>query len=92
MEEKTSEVLKALAHPVRLKIVKQLYDGPICVCHINSNIEYSQANVSKHLKILKSAKIVEGTKEGMFRYYKLKNEKIKDLIKLAEDIVLEGET
>lgn len=89
MEEKISEILKALSHPVRLKIVRQLYDGPICVCHIHSNIEYSQANVSKHLKILKSANIVESKKEGMFMYYKLTNDKIKNLMKIAEEIVLE---
>lgn len=53
MIENTSDVLKALAHPVRIQILKQLYDGPICVCHINENIDYSQANISKHLKIFK---------------------------------------
>lgn len=87
MDEKTSEILKAIAHPVRIKIIKQLYDGPICVCNLNKNIDYSQANISKHLKILKSAKIVESTKEGMYRYYKLTNSKVMEIIYLAEEIV-----
>lgn len=88
MDEKTSEIFKALAHPVRIKIIKQLYNGPICVCHINRNIDYSQANISKHLKILKNAKIVKSTKDGMYQYYKLTDENVKKIINLAEDIIL----
>lgn len=89
MNEKTSEILKAIAHPVRIKIIKQLYDGPICVCNLNKNIDYSQANISKHLKILKNAKIVESKKEGMYRYYKLTNSKVMEIICLAEEIISE---
>ncbi|MEG1002010.1 ArsR/SmtB family transcription factor [Clostridium sp.] len=87
MIDNTSDVLKALAHPVRIQILKQLYDGPICVCHINRNIDYSQANISKHLKILKSAHLVESTKEGMYQYYSLKDDRIKEIIRLAEEVV-----
>ena len=87
MIENTSDVLKALAHPVRIQILKQLYDGPICVCHINRNIDYSQANISKHLKILKNAHIVKSTKEGMYQYYSLRDENIKEIIRLAEEVV-----
>ena len=88
MDEKTSEIFKALAHPVRIKIIKQLYDGPICVCRINRNIDYSQANISKHLKILKNAKIVKSKKDGMYQYYKLTDDNIKKIITLAEEIIL----
>lgn len=86
MCEKTNEVLRAIAHPVRIKIIKKLYENPACVCNLNKDIDYSQANISKHLKILKNANIVEYKKEGMFRYYKLTDEKIIEIIHLAEKI------
>lgn len=86
MYEKTNEVLRAIAHPVRITIIKKLYKSPACVCNLNKDINYSQANLSKHLRILKNANIVECKKEGMYRYYKLTDEKIIEIIKLAEEI------
>lgn len=86
MYEKANEVLRAIAHPVRIKIIKKLYKNPACVCNLNEDINYSQANLSKHLRILKNANIVECKKEGMYRYYKLTDEKIIKIIKLAEEI------
>lgn len=86
MYEKTNEVLRAIAHPVRIKIIEKLYKNPACVCSLNEDIDYSQANISKHLRILKNANIVECKKEGMYRYYKLTDEKVIKIIKLAEEI------
>lgn len=43
-DDLTIKILKALGHPVRYKIVKFLYNGPKCVCKINEEFEFSQAN------------------------------------------------
>ncbi|SHI87315.1 ArsR/SmtB family transcription factor [Clostridium intestinale] len=86
MEEFQVNIFKALAHPIRIKILKKLYEGEVCVCEINEDIEFSQANLSQHLKILKDAKIVEAEKRGMFIYYKIRNPKVMDLIKVTEEI------
>ncbi|MEQ8198787.1 MAG: metalloregulator ArsR/SmtB family transcription factor [Clostridiaceae bacterium] len=86
MEEFQVNIYKALAHPIRLKILKRLQDGETCVCRLTEELEFSQANLSQHLKILKDAKLVNSKKCGMFMYYSLASEKIRDLIRLTEEI------
>lgn len=73
-------IFKALGHPVRYKIVKFLYDGPKCVCKMSENIEFSQANLSQHLKILKEAGILSSEKVGMNIHYRISNDEIKSII------------
>lgn len=79
-QEKSVKIFKALGHPIRYKIVKFLYDGPKCVCKLNENIEFSQANLSQHLKILKEAGVLSSEKVGMNIHYRLSSEEIKNII------------
>jgi len=83
-QELSVKILKALGHPIRYKIVKFLYDGPKCVCKLNEIIEFSQANLSQHLKILKEAGILSSEKVGMNIHYKISNEEIKNIIDAVE--------
>ena len=46
------KILKAMGHPIRLKIVKFLLDKPHCVCELKENLEFSQPNLSQHLRKL----------------------------------------
>ncbi|MGL6167468.1 MAG: ArsR/SmtB family transcription factor, partial [Fusobacteriaceae bacterium] len=49
-------ILKALAHPLRLEIIKLLSDKQcLCVCKIQDYFDATQSNLSQHLKILKDA-------------------------------------
>lgn len=86
-QEKSIKIFKALGHPIRYKIVKFLYDGPKCVCKLNEDIEFSQANLSQHLKILKEAGIVSSEKVGMNVHYKISNEEIKNIINSVDKLV-----
>lgn len=86
MKDESLEVFKALSSPIRIKIIKKLYDGPVCVCRLNREIDFSQANLSQHLKILKDSGIVVSEKRGLYQYYSLKNNKIKKIIELADNI------
>jgi DNA-binding transcriptional ArsR family regulator len=45
------EVMKALRDPNRVKIVKMLHHGELCVCEIQAALGVSQPTVSKHVKI-----------------------------------------
>lgn len=78
------KIFKALGHPVRYKIVKYLMDSPKCVCKLNENIEFSQSNLSQHLKVLKDAKILKSEKCGLNIEYSIYNDSVKDIIKSAE--------
>ena len=67
-----AEVFKALGHPIRLWIVKQLADGAEhCVCEFVNAVGVKFATVSQHLTILKNAGIVKMRKGGTMTYYYL---------------------
>ncbi|MCE5341021.1 MAG: metalloregulator ArsR/SmtB family transcription factor [Planctomycetaceae bacterium] len=70
--EKQAEILKALAHPVRIAILDFLKDGEQCVCYIAEYVASERSNVSKHLSILESCGILESRKEGLNMIYSLK--------------------
>jgi ArsR family transcriptional regulator len=65
LEDMYVRIYKALAHPIRIKIVKTLRDGPLCVCNLNENVEFTQSNLSQHLKILKDSGILRSEKDGL---------------------------
>ncbi len=86
-DDLTVKILKALAHPVRYKIVKFLYNGPECVCKINEEFNFSQANLSQHLRILKEAGILKSEKVGLETHYRLYSDDIKRIIESIEGYV-----
>ncbi len=65
------KVMKALSDPNRVKIIKLLQQKMLCVCELRCAIGMSQPNVSKHLKILEDAGLVESQKEGLWVNYYL---------------------
>lgn len=67
----TVEVLKALAHPVRLRIVAMLRGGELCVCQMTAVLELAASTVSAHLADLKRAGLVEERKAGRWVFHRL---------------------
>jgi len=64
-------VMKALSDPNRVKILKMLSRRELCVCEIQSGLGLAQPTVSKHLKILEDAGLVQKRKEGLWVNYRL---------------------
>lgn len=87
-EELAAKVFKALGHPIRYKIVKFLMNEPKCVCKLNENVEFSQANLSQHLKILKDAGILKSEKVGLNIFYSISSDEIKQLIEVVDKFVI----
>jgi ArsR family transcriptional regulator len=69
---KQAEILKALAHPVRVGIANFLKGGPQCVCDIAEYVGSERSNVSRHLSVMASAGIVDYYKDGLKVMYQLK--------------------
>lgn len=65
------EVFKALADKTRMRIMRLLSitDRQVCVCEIMDALQLPQYQVSKHLNILKNARMVEGERRGTWVYY-----------------------
>jgi len=68
-------VMKALSDPNRAKIVKMLQHGTMCVCEMREALQVSQPSVSKNLKILEEAGLVEFGKDGLWVNYHLSDGK-----------------
>jgi DNA-binding transcriptional ArsR family regulator len=68
-EDRWITSLKALADRSRLRIVRTLLDHPLTVNDISERLGISQYNVSKHLRILREAGLVEATKLANRREY-----------------------
>ena len=64
-------VFKALSDETRLRIVKLLENGELCVCHIVAAVDMSQSKISFHLRILKEAGLVKDRREGKWMHYRL---------------------
>jgi ArsR family transcriptional regulator len=64
-------VMKALSDPNRVKIIKMLQHKTMCVCEMQSALQISQPAVSKHLKILEDAGLVDFKKDGLWVNYHL---------------------
>ncbi|WP_055666827.1 ArsR/SmtB family transcription factor [Desnuesiella massiliensis] len=79
--EEIAEVLKVIAHPVRLCIINGLLENGGCnVTHMQSCLGIPQSTISQHLQKLKAAGIIEGERNGLEITYKVKDEKVKELI------------
>jgi len=73
------ETLAALAEPNRLRIVDLLRRGPRPVGEIGSRLRLRQPQVSKHLRVLKEAGLVESTTDAQRRLYELRPQALFEL-------------
>jgi len=76
--KKSVRILKALAHPLRIKILEMLLKSSRkkCVQDFGKILERRQANISQHLAILRNAGIVDYIEKGKNRCYFIKNSRI----------------
>lgn len=79
--EKQAEILKIIAHPVRLCIINGLIEKGECnVTHMQECLKIPQSSVSQHLQKLKLAGVIEGKRNGTEIKYKLSDEHVVDLM------------
>jgi len=71
--EVAAQVLKALAHPIRLGVIELLEDGEKTSTQLFEELGCSQSMMSQQLKILNQQGLVSIRKEGAQKYYSLKN-------------------
>lgn len=81
-----ADFFKALAHPLRIKILEILSEGEKSVNEIQRRVGSEGSAVSQQLMILRNKNIVSGTKDGNRVIYSLKNPMIRDLLQVARQI------
>jgi DNA-binding transcriptional ArsR family regulator len=81
-----SELLKTLAHPMRLMIVCTLIEGEYSVSELEEKLDIHQPNLSQQLTVLREAEIVETRRDGKQIYYRLTAQKAERLVGALYDI------
>jgi predicted transcriptional regulator len=82
-----AEILKVLAHPIRICIVKNLLENGECnVNYMHTCLEIPQSTVSQHLQKLRVVGIIQGKRNGLEINYKIKDQRMGKLINSILDI------
>lgn len=79
-----AEVLKAVAHPMRIRIVAILCEGEANVTALAEKLGASQAIVSQQLRILRSHALVAARRDGGFARYRLVERNLRGLVRCME--------
>ncbi|HEX4559241.1 MAG TPA: metalloregulator ArsR/SmtB family transcription factor [Mycobacterium sp.] len=77
--------LKALSDPVRLRLLSVVAShagGEACVCDLSAGIELSQPTISHHLKVLRTAGLLDSERRGSWVYYRVIPEALQQLSQL----------
>jgi DNA-binding transcriptional ArsR family regulator len=78
--------LKALADPVRLRVMSLVLSSEegCCTCDVAPTVGVTEATVSHHLKVLREAGLVEGTKVGHNVYYRARRDALTALVQVID--------
>ena len=79
--ERMAEIAKALGDPIRLQVVDVLrrHAGQVCVCELVPLFDVGQSTLSHHLKKLREAGIVDAERRGLWAYYYVRPDALKEL-------------
>ena len=84
--EQASRSLKAMSHPLRLKILCVLGDREVSVQDIVDNVGTSQSNISQHLAILRDKGILASRKDANRVFYRVGDERTLSLINMMQQV------
>jgi len=82
----SARLLKALAHPVRLRLLYALRDDEECVCHLTALLRQRQAYVSQQLMFLRHAGLIVDRRDGLRVYYRVKDPRVFGVLDAAKTV------
>lgn len=82
-----AEFFRTLGHPVRIRVLELLQDGPRPVRDLLAEIEIEPSSLSQQLAVLRRAQIVTATREGSTVVYALSSRDVADLLRAARRIL-----
>jgi DNA-binding transcriptional ArsR family regulator len=84
--ETAARALKAIAHPLRLKMMCVIGDGEVCVQDIVEAVGTSQSNISQHLAILRDKGVLLTRKDANRVYYRVGDQRTLQLIVMMREV------
>lgn len=85
--ELKAKLMRGFADPARLSILEALRPGALSVGEIVTATQLSQSNVSNHLSCLHDCGLVIREQQGRFVYYQLRDDRVSELLALAEAVL-----
>lgn len=90
--EMKANILKGLAHPVRIAIAEMLDGREIRACDIAEQFSIDRTSVSKHIALMTSLEILESRREGPNIFYTLKMRCIASIFQCIDQVIERGES
>jgi DNA-binding transcriptional ArsR family regulator len=87
--EGLAQFFKAFADPTRLRIIRALEEGEMCVCDLAAFLDVSESAVSHQLRLLRQLKLVANRRQGQVLYYRLVDEHVSRVAGLALEHIRE---
>ncbi|MGK9250278.1 ArsR/SmtB family transcription factor [Paenibacillus humicus] len=84
--EVKAKFLRGFSDKTRLQILESIRNEEKTVSQIVDELEGNQSNISQHLSCLKSCGIIVSRQEGKFIYYSLRNQQIRNLLDMIDDV------
>ncbi len=86
--ERDVQVFRALGDPTRLQIVALLaaQSEPLCVCYVEAAFALTQPTISHHLKVLRDANLVTTERRGVWIYYQLNQERLREAAQFFDEL------
>ena len=88
IENLQSEILSAICHPNKIRILNALRKESLCNCELMPLLGLEQSNLSRHLKSMERSGILVSWKEGLRVNYRVVDERIFELLDLVEKIAV----
>jgi ArsR family transcriptional regulator len=80
-------LFRQISHPTRIKILLEIGNNEVCVCHLEAQLGLRQAYLSQHLMALRDMNLLTTERDGRYIFYRLADPAILDLIREAAAIM-----
>jgi len=80
--DEIARIFRALAHPARVRLIKRLADAECCVSEVEKCLRISQPNVSQHLRILREAGLIRGSRRRTRICYRIADDRVRRILEI----------
>ncbi len=85
--QQSAELLKAIAHPERLRLLVALREGEACVCHLTTLLGQRQPYVSQQLSYLREVGLITDRKDGLRVYYRIQDLRVFQVLDTVSQMI-----
>jgi len=87
LHQAKAELFRTLGHPVRIRVLELLLDGPRPVHELRAEIEVEPSNLSQQLAVLRRSGLVESTREGSTVLYTISTPEVAEMMVAARQVL-----